>query len=116
MDFMKTVLLLATCVALFLTGGMANAFSTCPMNMDKVSAEMQMDAEMDMPCHETKDSEDRSSDQCDGCDCQHCVQINALQVQELKDLHGGIAVRILTGQLLSSRQTETPFRPPKNLS
>ncbi len=63
---MKTALLLVTCIALFFTGGMANAFPTCPMNMDKASAEMQMDADMDMPCHETKDSEDQSSDQCNG--------------------------------------------------
>ncbi len=114
---MKTALLLATCIALFFTGGMANAFfSTCPMNMDEVPAEMQMDADMDMPCHETEDSEDRSSDQCDGCDCQHCVQTNALPVEELKDPHGGAAVGILAGQLLSSRQIETHFRPPKHLS
>ena len=113
---MKTALLLVTCIALFFTGGMANAFSTCPMNVDKAPAEMQMDANMDMPCHETEDSEDRSSDQCDGCDCQHCLQMNALPIQELKDHHGGVAVGILAGQLLSSRQTETPFRPPKHLS
>ena len=113
---MKTALLLATCIALFFTGGVANAFSTCPMNMDKASAEMQMDADMDMPCHETKDSEDRSSEQCDGCDCQHCVQMNALPVEELKDRHEGIAVGILAGQLLSSCQIETLFRPPKHLS
>ena len=113
---MKTALLLATCIALFLTGGVANALSTCPMNMEKASAEMQMDANMDMPCHETKDSEDRSSEQCDGCDCQHCVQINALPLEELKDHHGGSAVGILAGQLLSPRQIETPFRPPKYIS
>ena len=113
---MKTALLLATCIALFFTGGMANALSTCPMNMDKASAEMQMDADMDMPCHETKDSEDRSSEQCDGCDCQHCVQTNALPVEELKDHHRGDAVGILADQLLSSRQIETHFRPPKHLS
>ena len=113
---MKTALLLATCIALFLTGGVANALSTCPMNMEKASAEMQMDANMDMPCHETKDSEDRSSEQCDGCDCQHCVQINALPLEELKDHHGGSAVGILADQLLSPRQIETPFRPPKYLS
>ncbi len=113
---MKTALLLATCIALFLTGGVANALSTCPMDMEKASAEMQMDANMDMPCHETKDSEDRSSEQCDDCDCQHCVQINALPLEELKDLHGGFAVGILADQLLSSRQIETLFRPPKHLS
>ncbi|MCY3625280.1 MAG: hypothetical protein OXH71_00235 [Candidatus Dadabacteria bacterium] len=112
---MKTTLLLAICIALFFTGGMANAFfSTCPMNMDKSSAEMQMDA--DMPCHETEDSENRSSEQCDGCDCQHCVQINALPVEELKDHHEGAAVGILAGQLRSSRQIETHFRPPKHIS
>ena len=114
---MKTTLLLAICIALFFTDGMANAFfSTCPMNMDKSSTEIQMNASMDMPCHETKDSEDRSSDQCDGCDCQHCVQINALPVEELKNHHGGVAVGILAGQLLSSHQIETLFRPPKHLS
>ena len=113
---MKTALLLATCIALFFTGGMANAFSTCPMNVDKASAEMQMDAGMDMPCHETEDSENRSSDQCDGCDCQHCLQMSALPVQELKDPHGGFAVGILADQLLSSRQIKTRFRPPKHLS
>lgn len=113
---MKTALLLATCIALFFTGGVANALSTCPMNMEKASAEMQMDAGMDMPCHETKDSEDRSSEQCDDCDCQHCVQINALPLEELKDHHGGSAVGILANQLLSSRQIETLFRPPKHLS
>ena len=113
---MKTALLLATCIALFFTGGMANAFSTCPMNMDKASAEMQMDADMDMPCHETEDPEDRSSDQCDGCDCQHCLQMNALPLEELKDPHGGVDVGILADQLLSSRQIETHFRPPKHLS
>lgn len=113
---MKTALLLATCIALFFTGGMANAFSTCPMDMDKAPAEMQMDADMDMPCHETKDSEDRSSEQCDGCDCQHCVQTNALPIEEVKDHHGGAAVEILADQLLSSHQIETPFRPPKRLS
>lgn len=113
---MKTAFLLATCFALFLTGGIANALSACPMDMDKASAEMQMDSNMDMPCHETKDSEDRSSDQCDGCDCQHCVQINALPVEELKDHHGETAVGILAGQLPPSRQIETHFRPPKHLS
>ena len=113
---MKTALLLATCIALFLTGGVANALSTCPMNMEKASAEMQMDANMDMPCHETKDSEDRSSEQCDGCDCQHCVQINALPLEELKDHHGEVAVGVLADQLLSSRQIETRFRPPKHIS
>ena len=113
---MKTALLLATCIALFFTSGVANAFSTCPMNMDKASAEMQMDADMDMPCHETKDSEDRSSEQCDGCDCQHCVQINALPFQESKDNHGKIAVGIPVGKLLFSRQIETPFQPPKHIS
>ena len=107
---MKTALLLATCISLFLTGGTANALSTCPMNMDKAYAEMQM------PCHETKDSEDQSSDQCDGCDCQHCVQMNTLPVKELKDRHLGAAVGILADQLLSSSQIETHFRPPKHLS
>jgi len=113
---MKAALLLATCVALFFTSGMANAFSTCPMNMDKASAEMQMDADMDMPCHETKDSEEQSSEQCDGCDCQHCVQMNTLPVQELKNHHGGFAVGTLADQILSSRQIETLFRPPKHFS
>ena len=116
MGTIKTTVLLVTFVALFFTGGMANAFSTCPMNMDKASAEMQMDADMDMPCHETKDSEDRSSEQCDGCDCQHCVQTNALPIEEVKDHHGGAAVGILADQLLSSCQIETHFRPPKRLS
>lgn len=113
---MKTGLLLITCIALFFTGSMANAFSACPMNMDRASAEMHMDADMDMPCHETKDSENQSSDQCNGCDCQHCVQMNALPVQELKNHYGGVAVGILPDQSLSSRQVETPFRPPKHHS
>lgn len=113
---MKTALLLATCIALFLTGGIANALSICPMDMDKASAEMQMDVDMDMPCHETKDSEDRSSEQCDGCDCQHCVQMNALPVEELKDHHGETDGGILADQLLSSNEIETHFRPPKHLS
>ncbi len=112
---MKTVTLFVTFIVLFV-GGMANAFSTCPMNIDKVSAEMQMDADMDMPCHETKDSEDQSSDQCNGCDCQHCVQINALPVQQSKDHYERVAIGILADQLSPPRQIETPFQPPKHLS
>ena len=115
MDFMKTVTLFVACIMLF-AGGMANAFSTCPMKMDKAPAEMQMSGDMDMPCHETKDSENQSSDQCDGCDCQHCVQINALSVQKSKDHYERAAVRIPADQLSSSRQIETPFQPPKHLS
>ena len=113
---MKAALLLVTCIALFFTGGMANAFSTCPMEMDKTSAEMQMDADMDMPCHETKDSEDQSSDQCNGCDCQHCVQINALPVKQSKNHYERVAIGILADQLSPSRQIETLFQPPKHLS
>ena len=90
-------------------GGMANAFSTCPMKIAEASVEMQMDADMDMPCHETKDSEDQSSDQCNGCDCQRCVQINALPVQKSKDHYQRAAVRIPADQLSPSRQIETPF-------
>ncbi len=113
---MKTALLLATCIALFFTGGVANAFSTCPMNMDKASVEMQMNAGTDMPCHETKESEDQSSEQCDGCDCQHCVQINALPVQELKNYNEEISIGILSGQIAFSREIKTLLRPPKHLS
>ena len=115
MSLMKTVTLFVTFIVLFV-GGMANAFSTCPMNIDKASAEMQMNADMDMPCHETEDSEDQSSDQCNGCDCQHCVQINALPVQKSKDHYERVAIGIPADQLSPSRQIETPFQPPKHLS
>ena len=112
---MKTVTLFVTFIILFV-GGMANAFSTCPMEMDKASAEIQMGGDMDMPCHETKDSEDQSSDQCNGCDCQYCVQINALPVKQSKNHYERAAVRISADQLSPSRQIETLFQPPKHLS
>ena len=112
---MKTATLLLMCIMLF-AGGTANALSTCPMNMDKASTEMQMDGDMDMPCHNTEESQDQNSDQCDGCNCLHCVQMNALQLQESKDNYGKIAVGIPAGELFSSRQVETPFQPPKHIS
>jgi hypothetical protein len=96
--------------------GAANAFSTCPMNMHEAPAEMQMDGDMDMPCHNTEESQDQNSDECDGCNCMHCVQMNALPLQESKDNHGKIAVGIPVGELLSSRQIETPFQPPEHIS
>lgn len=112
---MKTVTLFLMCIMLF-AGGTANAFSTCPMNMHEAPAEMQMDGDMDMPCHNTEESQDQNSDECDGCYCLHCVQINALPLQESKDNHGKIAVGIPVDELLSSRQVDTPFQPPKHIS
>lgn len=112
---MKTVTLFLVCIMLF-AGGTANAFSTCLMNMHEAPVEMQMDGDMDMPCHNTEESQDQSSDECDGCNCLHCVQINALSLQESKDNHGKIAVGIPVDELLSSRQVDTPFQPPKHTS
>ncbi len=112
---MKTVTLFLVCIMLF-AGGTANAFSTCLMNMHEAPAEMQMDGDMDMPCHNTEESQDQSSDECDGCNCLHCVQINALPLQESKDNHGKIAVGIPVDELLSSRQVDTLFQPPKHIS
>lgn len=111
---MKTVTLFLMCIMLF-AGGTANAFSACPMNMDKATAEMQMDDNMDMPCHKTEE-QDQNSDQCDSCNCMHCVQMNALPLQESKDNYGKIAVGIPVGELFSSRQIETLFQPPKHIS
>ena len=112
---MKTVTLFLVCIMLF-AGGTANAFSTCLMNMHEAPVEMQMDGDMDMPCHNTEESRDQNSDECDGCNCLHCVQINALPLQESKDNHGKIAVGIPVDELLSSRQVDTPFQPPKHTS
>ena len=112
---MKTVTLFLMCIMLF-AGGTANAFSTCLMNMHEAPVEMQMDGDMDMPCHNTEESRDQNSDECDGCNCLHCVQTNALPLQESKDNHGKIAVGIPVDELLSSRQVDTPFQPPKHTS
>ncbi|MXW22701.1 MAG: hypothetical protein F4X55_02205 [Candidatus Dadabacteria bacterium] len=112
---MKTVTLFLMCIMLF-AGGTANAFSICLMNMHEAPAKMQMDGDMDMPCHNTEESQDQNSDQCDGCNCLHCVQMNALPLQESKDNYGKIAIGIPAGELFSSRQVETPFQPPKHIS
>lgn len=85
------------------------------MNTDKAAVEMQMGNDMNMICYDTENSQDQNSDRRHDCDCQYCVQANALPVQELKDYRGGIAVGMLSDQLLFSRQIETPFRPPKHL-
>ncbi|MCY3985649.1 MAG: hypothetical protein OXF23_01190 [Candidatus Dadabacteria bacterium] len=112
---MKTGLLLATCIALFFTGGIANAFSTCSMNMDMSSVEMQMDDNMDMPCHKTEDSENQSSEQCEDCNCLHCIQMNALPVQKSQNHYGKVTVETPFGKLPPSYQSEIPFHPPKHL-
>ena len=113
---MKTAVLLITCVALFFAGGAANAFSICPMNMDKASAEAQMDDDMHMPCHNTEESQEQNSGQCDGCNCLHCVQINALSLPESIDDYGRIAVGIPVAKLLFSCKIGTLFHPPKQFS
>lgn len=110
---MKTALLLATCIALFFTGGIANAFSACPMNTDKAPAEME--ESMDMPCHKTEDSEDRSSEQCEDCNCLHCVQMSAIPVQKPQNHYRKIAVETPFGKLQPSYQGKIPFHPPKHL-
>ena len=112
---MKTATLFLMCVMLFASGA-ANAFSTCPMNMHEAPVEMQMGSDMDMPCHNTEESQDQNSNECDGCNCLHCVQMNALPLQKSKDNYGKIAVGIPAGELFSSRQIETPFHPPKHIS
>ena len=111
---MKTAVLLATCMALFFVSATATAFSTCPMNMDRMPAEMQMDSEM--PCHNTEDSQDQDSQPCEGCDCQHCVQINALSIKELKIYYEKGPFVIAAGKPLFSHQIETLFQPPRHFS
>lgn len=112
---MKTATLFLTCIILF-AGGIANAFSTCPMNMEKAYSQMQMDGDMDIPCHNTEDSQGQNSEQCDDCNCQHCAKTNALPAQGLKDHYGEVTIAIQPGELLPSRQVKTPFQPPEHLS
>jgi len=111
---MKKAILLGICILLFSAGGTAKVFSTCPMNTNNTSVEMSTEDDIDMPCHKTTDSEDRSSNQCEDCDCQHCVQINALPVQESKNLYGKTAVGIFTDKFPASCQTDTLLQPPKH--
>lgn len=110
---MKTLFL--TFIVLFACS-MVNALSICTMSMEKASSQMQMNGDMDMPCHKTEGSQDQNSEQCDDCNCQHCVQVSILPIQESKDNYGKVSVGIPAGEFFSSHQVEIRPQPPKHLS
>ncbi len=120
MAFLRTISLLFVCFSLLVSGVANAAMPCCMMGKDAPAAEMQMDGDKDMPCHETAnkaaDTGEQQAMDCSDCDCTHCVSTSALINHQSVTDSTVSGVRVYTTQSIHSRQPDGVFQPPKRIS
>ena len=111
MNQVKTISLFVMCFAMVF-GSVANAAIPCCMDMNAAEQPIQMDG--DLPCHQANDAEPML---CDGCGCDHCMQMSAMLVQVPSN--SGVqreGAPIVFDQSAHTLPLGKLFQPPKSLS
>jgi hypothetical protein len=116
MNLSRSLGILMLCLSLLLSN-LANAAVPCCMMGDseaqQVQSETTVDSAMEMPCHEMADNEQQSTNDCNDCGCDHCLQISLLpNVINAGQDHIEAAVHS-DRLILYSKQPYALFHPPR---